>query len=667
MSGLSRATGAARTVVAIALILVGVGGLSRGALIGPDGSPTVGDPNLVFWLKASDLSGTHSDGAPVATWAAAQTVGSDATQGSAARQPTFSQSVAALKNQPAVSFDGADDFLATTGVIPATGSNPRTIIAVLSGAGDVGAPYRHAVHYGTTAGGQAYGLTPKALPSQTGGGDHVGNHYWGSGFASFEPPSDEARVVTLQYNGSLDQLWSNGLYQGANQVGLNTGNATSLQIGSRMAGPAETLSGNLAELIIYDQTLSDAERNAVEGYLRGKYGLATLPPRQVDLTTAGGVQARYTVGLGRAYSDTVITPENPNGSIDYSSGRGNGLPWWTMNDGIISGNQNINTFAATSTTDFVGYRFDVPVKNISRIDFANRVFGDGGTFDATPTLQYLDAPLEKGGTWHDVAATFDTPYDRSVGGSPMRPYSITPVDQSLSGVWGVRLIGAPNTDRAPGADPTGFIALSELRVVGEVDLMVDFSQNLAHQSNGATAIMTHAQSGNPGAINDGNLLSREQTFGAGNQGEDFVGVLWQEPQDNVRAVGITFKRFVDGGLFDDAVSPFRIEVTHDGTTWTPVSGLDKFRYDDVYQVLADFTDDPPPNFYPEMGFLFTFSPVFGIQGIRAIGDPDGYVDGDGFLGVFEFEAYSILIPEPTTLSLLGLGGIATWLRRRKKR
>lgn len=60
-----------------------------------------------------------------------------------------------------------------------------------------------------------------------------------------------------------------------------------------------------------------------------------------------------------------------------------------------------------------------------------------------------------------------------------------------------------------------------------------------------------------------------------------------------------------------ARSPF-VWYTLDGSTWSPVSGLDKGRYTDEYRHIA-----VPIGWYPHTAWLFRFDELNGILGLRS--------------------------------------------------
>lgn len=104
-----------------------------------------------------------------------------------------------------------------------------------------------------------------------------------------------------------------------------------------------------------------------------------------------------------------------------------------------------------------------------------------------------------------------------------------------------------------------------------------------------------------------------------------------------------------------AGDPLDVEYTTDsGSTWTPVTGLDKGRYP------ADYLDLEAFLWNYENAFLFTFDPVSGIDGIRVASDGGGPADGNGFIASYEFEVCAV--PEPAAMLLLLLGSAP--IRRR---
>lgn len=258
----------------LTMALVAMATSASAVTLNLDGSPTPGDPALAYWLKADSLA--LGDGSAVSTWGKSSTAGSDATQASAAAQPTFHLGV--LNGNPVVRFDGADDVLNTTGVIPATGADPRTILAVVTNTTDAPAiNYRHVVHYGSGATDQAYGLASKTLPAQTGGGTNWGNHYWANGFSSGLAASTDPTLATIIYDGTTDSFFGNGQALGSKTFALNTGSGDSLSIGSRRAN-GEHFQGDIAEIIIFNEALGSDDRAAVEQYLGDKYGIAVGGP-----------------------------------------------------------------------------------------------------------------------------------------------------------------------------------------------------------------------------------------------------------------------------------------------------------------------------------------------------------------------------------------------------
>lgn len=372
-----------------------------------------------------------------------------------------------------------------------------------------------------------------------------------------------------------------------------------------------------------------------------------------DLTTFSNanVLARYTTSLGTGYGDTI--GNGGQGICDYASDRGNGEPWWQMNDGNIY--SNVNTYGGGTTEDFAGYQFKLPA-TVTQIQYSNRIYGDGGTFASTPRVEVLrNGPVAQGGVWEEVPAAWSAPYDNTfIDGH--RQYTITPTT-ATGNVWGVRLIGAPQ--QGPAWDSGGWIGVGELQVSGELPIAakINLNNNLAL---GQTAIWNWNQISRPQTLTDGDFTwdSYDTTWGAGGPGNDYIGVLLNSAQNDVAAIGITFRTFGDGGWFNP--DTMKVQYTTDGgATWNDVTGLDMGRY------LADLPYLIGTANWPESApYLWTFDPIDGVNGMRIYGAPGGgMTDVDGFIGAEEFEIFA-QVPEPCTLVLLGLAGL-TLVRRRR--
>lgn len=394
------------------------------------------------------------------------------------------------------------------------------------------------------------------------------------------------------------------------------------------------------------------------------------------------VEARYLVHVGYPNYNSGLTSAvavTSRGLNEYHSAGGvNGTGnWGRMNNGITvygarspaSGDSGFMCATAGGTgIDYVGYLFNLPTTP-TRVDFWNSMCangipgpalagtntpdrlggGPGGTFAATPELQYLDAP-EPIGVWHTITnVTWDVPYDPTLPtGLPKpaadgedavdivtRAYQIT-INEPLSGVWGLRLIGAPNASGGNTVDQDGYVGVQELTVIGELDIgTTDLSVNKARTG---TANANCAQFGDESKprLNDG-LFGSDYFPTYGNwDGEDWLSITWSSPQYGVAAFGVAFLQFFDGGLYNDSIYPFRIEyTTTTSSEWTPVTGLQKHRYPYVWQRLSYVA-----NGNPRVAFLFTFDEINYVTAIRIIGDPDGDGgDRDGFLGAYEIEVF----------------------------
>lgn len=289
-----------RFAAACAIAAVGSINFADAAVLQPSGAPTADDPNLKAWYHAG--AGLNLSGTNVLSWVDQSTsvpVAARQLNAPVGHEPTLIASDPLLGGQPALFFNGdsnttiADLLQRSTGNAPVTGNTDRTVFAVVSGFTQRPSTnnIEHILHFGNSTTDRAYGIV--GATSTTGAIRRLGNHYWGGFDPSDSPIGPSPLVIAFNYDGNaiggatgLDQFFINGYFVGQQNIAasgtaaggvLNTG-PDMFTVGSRIApgsgvNPVEHMRGNIAEIIIYDQSLSPAEQLAVTEYLANKYSV----------------------------------------------------------------------------------------------------------------------------------------------------------------------------------------------------------------------------------------------------------------------------------------------------------------------------------------------------------------------------------------------------------
>ena len=179
--------------------------------------------------------------------------------------PTFSGA-----NGGSLSFDGVDDYvnLTSASLLP-VGTSDRTIVAFVRTPTSFPEPYLHAIHWGTAAQDQSFGL---AIFSNGGLNTHpwVGAPSQGTVVAG----TDYCLAVSYTHSSTLHKFWINGISQGAGVARyINTG-TTEARVGSRISnGEDWGPSGRIYNVMIYNRSLTDAEIQQNFNATRGRYGI----------------------------------------------------------------------------------------------------------------------------------------------------------------------------------------------------------------------------------------------------------------------------------------------------------------------------------------------------------------------------------------------------------
>ena len=245
---------------------------------------------LTAWYKADSLSLNDGDG--VGSWTDSSGNGHTVAQLTAGRQPTFETNE--LNSLPVLRFDGSD--------IVSDGD----IAALDVGTGDI---WMAAVFKSTDTSAeqivfekdhQRFALVIAAdgdLQFRAGGP--------GASNAAEQNNGNWSRTAFVIATGARVSGTLNGFVNGtaANTTGVTStqsiDNSNVFDIGGRAAAATGKLSGDIAEILVGGATLTDINRQLIEGYLAHRYGLSgNLPSDHPYKNFAPTIRVRPLVGDG---------------------------------------------------------------------------------------------------------------------------------------------------------------------------------------------------------------------------------------------------------------------------------------------------------------------------------------------------------------------------------
>ncbi|MGD1847014.1 MAG: hypothetical protein ACFB10_16615 [Salibacteraceae bacterium] len=298
------------------------------AQTGPGG---VGDASTnVLWLRSD--AGVYSDaGTTPATnnsvvqeWHDQSGNGIVFSQTTATNQPTFLTSY--VNGQPALQFDGADDWIGNT--INNGSLNDNFTIFIVSRFGHLNQPNGD-YDYLICVGGGYVGANRNLSISRT-----AGNYPSGSDrYFTFDGakvkidqniPGQTWTVFSERYwtIAPRHRNWFNGALKSVPgpQVPLQTNGL--FDIGRYTSGNTHHFKGEVAEVIVYNYELNDAERIIVQNYLASKYGVGVDDDKYAyDNTHHLGV-----IGIGHLGTNKVHPETEGSGIVGiYSPSTFHGL------------------------------------------------------------------------------------------------------------------------------------------------------------------------------------------------------------------------------------------------------------------------------------------------------------------------------------------------------
>ena len=220
--------------------------------------------NKALWLDASDATTVTLNGSTVSQWNDKSGNSRNVSQGTAANQPAYSAGV--LNGNPAITFDGSNDYL--------SGNLPDSVFPSNITLIHVFVPLSTASTKGMLQIASALGSTNPWLLQQQDSTSY--KHYVNSGYQITETIAQNSPYISvLTYSGSQWISWLNGT-QGAAYTGARgSTTGTSLYLGNGYNG---YWNGRFGEVIATTSSLATEDRQKLEGYLAWKWGLqASLP------------------------------------------------------------------------------------------------------------------------------------------------------------------------------------------------------------------------------------------------------------------------------------------------------------------------------------------------------------------------------------------------------
>lgn len=268
------------------------------------GNSTAGPPvltvtdHLVERFRASDLA--LSNGQTVSTWTDTATGDGQSQNATAGGNPTYQTNVTP-SGEPVVRFDGNDEL--RTSISPGiSGTSGFVYIAVVRA--------NAAPSSGTVTNGSGAYLWDRSL---TGGGNPLislkadngrfglqKRYDNGSGLggpvSSSSISTSDFQIVAVRRNTSSNQfeMWVDGVLESTDSDSGASLNPDPINIGRHATNTSGGFNGEIAELLIYEDELTNAELEAVGSYLENRYGLDTAyPGTTINTETSATANTSY--------------------------------------------------------------------------------------------------------------------------------------------------------------------------------------------------------------------------------------------------------------------------------------------------------------------------------------------------------------------------------------
>lgn len=276
-----------------------------------------------LWLDASDGATITESGGKVSQWNDKSGNSRHATQGTLANRPTTG--LVTVNGLNAIDFDGADDWLVTSGYIPANTSAGDLCAFIV--ANSTGSADRALL--------STRGLTNNGFTFRTNSTTQTAYFHAGATPTLTLAISAGANVFQFVRDALSVRLGENGSLGSATSLSNYTVSGQNLTIGADSGAGFSRFDGPVCEVVLLESLPTDAIREQIEGYLSWKWGLESrlpaLHPYKSAAPTIGGVGGTATAspspigvsaGTGSASGQRNVTATATPVSLSVSPGLG---------------------------------------------------------------------------------------------------------------------------------------------------------------------------------------------------------------------------------------------------------------------------------------------------------------------------------------------------------
>lgn len=224
---------------------------------------------LFAWLKADAITDIADAGA-ITSWGDVSSNPDIAavTQATSTKRPTFRTNV--LNGKPVVRFDGGDALGSGGGLASLAWPVNFTVFSVAK-ANAAAADQGICNADNGSGAGRIFKMRMSATALEC-----IGWNTTPTLGSDTEPDANPAafKVRTLKRGTATMQAYVDGVSAGSSAIaGTNNSGTVALRVGASSVDTGEFLTGDIAEILVYNTALSDTNRDNVEDYLRAKYGL----------------------------------------------------------------------------------------------------------------------------------------------------------------------------------------------------------------------------------------------------------------------------------------------------------------------------------------------------------------------------------------------------------